>query len=110
MVSTSVSERAATSILEIWMAADTGSIPGLSQRKEKDLPVAGLFLFLLRGPESNRGLEVMSLPRYLSSTPLYVFYLRYTSLHMSPFVVEPQKIKVGRLYAIYMKYANRYGT
>ena len=26
---------------------------------------------VLRGPESNRRLEVMSLPRYLSSTPLY---------------------------------------
>jgi hypothetical protein len=25
---------------------------------------------VLRGPESNRRLEVMSLPRYLSSTPL----------------------------------------
>ena len=30
--------------------------------------------YLLRGPESNRRLEVMSLPRYLSSTPLYKYY------------------------------------
>lgn len=30
------------------------------------------FVLVLRGPESNRGLEVMSLPRYLSSTPLYI--------------------------------------
>lgn len=29
---------------------------------------------LLRGPESNRRLEVMSLPRYLSSTPLFLYY------------------------------------
>ena len=29
---------------------------------------------VLRGPELNRRLEVMSLPRYLSSTPLYRYY------------------------------------
>lgn len=30
-----------------------------------------VFVFLLRGLDSNQGLEVMSLSRYLSSTPLY---------------------------------------
>ena len=47
-------------------------------------------LILLRGPESNRRLEVMSLPRYLSSTPLFHYstdflgygkYLGYISLN-----------------------------
>jgi len=33
--------------------------PPLSQSKEKDLCETGLFLYLLRGPESNRRLEVL---------------------------------------------------
>ena len=32
---------------------------------------------VLRGPESNRRLEVMSLPRYLSSTPLCISYANF---------------------------------
>ena len=35
------------------------------------LPIACLSAGLLRGPESNRGLKVMSLARYLFSTPRY---------------------------------------
>ena len=54
------------------------------------------FFLMLRGPESNRGLEVMSLPRYLSSTPLYVS----TSLQ------RYLKSKVARLYVIYLDDAN----
>ena len=41
-----------------------------SSTREKPRQKSRLFKIVLRGPESNRGLEVMSLPRYLSSTPL----------------------------------------
>ena len=45
-------------------------------KRKRHQQIAGVvFFFLLRGPESNRGLEVMSLPRYLSSTPLCLFLL-----------------------------------
>ena len=37
------------------------------------------FQIVLRGPESNRGLEVMSLPRCLSSTPLFVYWFQFVS-------------------------------
>ena len=55
----------------------TSTCPNLEYRVlklksiKRSRQTAGFFLFLLRGPESNRGLEVMSLPRYHSSTPLF---------------------------------------
>src|SRR4051812_16170695 len=53
-------------------------------------------LYLLRGPESNRRLEVMSLPRYLSSTPLYIFYfpaLFYSTQTAYIYYTPPKKIR-----------------
>ncbi len=41
-----------------------------SQSKRKHRHKADVFFCLLRGPELNRRLKVMSLARYLSSTPL----------------------------------------
>ena len=52
-----------------------GSIPGLRTVTENSTREECYFLYVLRGPELNRGLEVMSLPRYLSSTPRYRYYL-----------------------------------
>jgi hypothetical protein len=52
---------------------------------------SGLSYFLLRGLESNQGLEVMSLTRYLFSTPLYIFSTvhHYTKNH---FFIKPIEI------------------